>query len=108
MGWAIILLLALAAAAAVWPVARRDKGGLPGRVCLVWGWAILLLLALATAAAWGPFAGGDQGALHFRAAALLLAFAGYALQGRPQLEGRPKPPPERRAVAESEFAAARE
>ena len=42
------------------------------------------------------------------AAALLLALAGYSLQGRPQLAGQPKPPPERQEVAESEFAATRE
>ena len=72
------------------------------------GWAVILFLALATAAALWPFVRGDKGALQFLAAALLLALAGYSLQGRPQLEGAPKPPPERREVAESEFAASRE
>lgn len=72
------------------------------------GWAIILVLALAAGAALWPFVRGDKGALQFLAAALLLALAGYSLQGRPQLEGKPKPPPERSEVAESEFAATRE
>jgi cytochrome c-type biogenesis protein CcmH len=72
------------------------------------GWAILLLLTLATAGALWPVVRGDKGAIQFLAAALLLALAGYALQGRPQLQGAPKAPPERQEVPESEFAAARQ
>jgi cytochrome c-type biogenesis protein CcmH len=72
------------------------------------GWVVILVLALATGAGLWPFVRSDKGALQFVAAALLLALSGYALQGRPELEGRPKPPPERREVAESEFAATRE
>lgn len=72
------------------------------------GWAILLILALAAAIGLWPFFRGDKGALQFLAAAILLAFAGYSLQGRPDLEGSPKPPPERKAVKESEFASSRE
>ena len=72
------------------------------------GWLIILILAVATFAAMWPFVRSDKGALQFLAAALLLALAGYSLQGRPQLAGQPKPPPERQEVAESEFAATRE
>ena len=72
------------------------------------GWVIMLGLAVATAAALWRFVGKDQAALQFLGAALLLALAGYAWQGRPQLEGRPKPPPARGQVAESEFATMRE
>lgn len=72
------------------------------------GWIIILVLALAAFAGLWRFVRSDKGALQFLAAALLLALAGYSLQGRPQLEGQPKPPPERREVAESEFAERRE
>ena len=72
------------------------------------GWIVMLVLALATGAGLWRFARGDTAALQFLGAALLLALAGYAWQGRPDLEGRPKPPPERTMVPESEFAATRE
>jgi cytochrome c-type biogenesis protein CcmH len=72
------------------------------------GWAIIFVLAVATLGALWRFMRADRGAIQFLAAALLLALAGYSLQGRPQLAGQPKPPPERREVAESEFAATRE
>ncbi|HET9427519.1 MAG TPA: tetratricopeptide repeat protein [Allosphingosinicella sp.] len=72
------------------------------------GWLIILVLALATFGGLWSFVRRDRGALQFLAAALLLALAGYSLQGRPQLAGQPKPPPERQEVAESEFAATRE
>ena len=72
------------------------------------GWLIIILLAIATFAGLWPFVRRDKGAFQFLAAALLLALAGYSLQGRPQLDGQPKPPPERVEVAESEFAATRE
>ena len=77
-------------------------------VFLTMGWAIILFMAVVVFAGLWPFVRRDKGALQFLAAALLLALAGYSLQGRPQLEGQPKPPPERRQVAESEFAATRE
>ncbi|HVQ08539.1 MAG TPA: tetratricopeptide repeat protein [Allosphingosinicella sp.] len=54
------------------------------------GWLAMILLALALAAALFPFARRDLGALQFLAAALLLALAGYAWQGRPGEPGRPK------------------
>ncbi|HWT13190.1 MAG TPA: tetratricopeptide repeat protein [Allosphingosinicella sp.] len=72
------------------------------------GWIAMLVLALATAAALWRFARHDRAVLQFLGAALLLALAGYAWQGRPGLEGRPKPPPVRGQAAESEFAATRE
>ena len=58
------------------------------------GWLIILVLAIATFGGLYPFVRRDKGALQFVAAALLLALAGYALQGRPNLAGQPKPPPE--------------
>jgi cytochrome c-type biogenesis protein CcmH len=54
------------------------------------GWIVMLLLALALLAALFPFARRDKGALQFLAAALLLALAGYAWQGRPDEPGSPK------------------
>ena len=72
------------------------------------GWVILAVLALATAAGLWRFAGRDKAALQFLGAALLLALAGYAWQGRPALGGRPKPPPLREQLPDSEFAQTRE
>lgn len=72
------------------------------------GWAIVFLLALATAAALWPFVRRDVGAMQFLGAALLLAIAGYFWQGHPGFAGRPKAPPERGTVPESEFARTRE
>ena len=72
------------------------------------GWLTILVLALATLAALWRFLRVDKGALQFLGATLFLALAGYALQGRPHLGGKPKPPPERQEVPESEFAATRE
>ncbi|MEA3012637.1 MAG: hypothetical protein QOD42_1182 [Sphingomonadales bacterium] len=54
------------------------------------GWIAMILLALALLAALFPFARRDKGALQFLAAALLLALAGYAWQGRPDEPGSPK------------------
>ena len=48
-----------------------------------------------------------SGRAAFLGAALLLALAGYAWQGRPALEGSPKRPPERQRLPDSEFAATR-
>jgi cytochrome c-type biogenesis protein CcmH/NrfG len=42
--------------------------------------------------------------LQLLAAALLIAFAGYAWQGRPSLAGKPVPPPVRQKLPDSEFA----
>jgi cytochrome c-type biogenesis protein CcmH len=72
------------------------------------GWVLMLGLALATGAALWRFLAVDKAALQLLAAALLLAIAGYAWHGRPELAGRPKPPPARQQLAESEFAATRE
>lgn len=72
------------------------------------GWIIILVLAVATGAALWRFVTVDRAALQFLAAALLLALAGYAWQGRPALGGRPKPAPERQQLADSAFAETRE
>jgi cytochrome c-type biogenesis protein CcmH/NrfG len=68
----------------------------------------MLLLAVATGVGLWRFARRDMGALQFLGAALLLALAGYAWQGRPALEGRPKPPPARQEIPDSGFAETRE
>lgn len=72
------------------------------------GWLIMVALALAVGGALWRFAARDKAALQFLGAALLLALAGYAWQGRPGLAGRPKPPPVREQHADSEFAQTRE
>ncbi|MFN3388006.1 MAG: tetratricopeptide repeat protein [Allosphingosinicella sp.] len=64
------------------------------------GWLIVLLLAAAAFAAIWRYGRLDRGGLQLTAAALLLALAGYAWQGRPMLEGTssraiaPRPLPE--------------
>lgn len=72
------------------------------------GWLILLVMALLIFAALWPFIGKDKGAIQFLAAALLVALAGYAWQGRPGLAGSPKAAPERIAQNDGEFARLRE
>lgn len=67
------------------------------------GWLVILILALLTLAALWYFV-RDRAAVQFLGAALLLALAGYAWQGNPGMEGRPKPPPLRETVPDSEFA----
>lgn len=71
------------------------------------GWLILLLLGGATLLVLWRFAGVRGAPLQFLAAALLLAGAGYAWQGRPGMVGSPKPPPARQQLPDSEFAEAR-
>ncbi|MDQ4086793.1 MAG: tetratricopeptide repeat protein [Pseudomonadota bacterium] len=71
------------------------------------GWLLMMGLALATGAGLWRWVRRDTAALQFLGAALLLALAGYAWQGRPGFEGRPKPPPARGEVADSEFAQTR-
>jgi cytochrome c-type biogenesis protein CcmH len=71
------------------------------------GWIAMAALALATGAGLWRFAGRDKAALQFLGAALLLALAGYAWQGRPALGGSPKPPPARQRLPDSEFASTR-
>ena len=72
------------------------------------GWVQFLFVALLLFAALWRFARLDSAALQFLGAALLLALAGYAWQGRPALEGRPKPPPERQRLPDSAFAQTRQ
>jgi cytochrome c-type biogenesis protein CcmH len=72
------------------------------------GWAILLLLALGAFAAIWRFGRLDRAGLQLLAAALLLALAGYAWQGRPGLAGSPKAPPAMVEVPDSAFAAMRQ
>ena len=71
------------------------------------GWAIMVVLALATGAGLWRWVRGDPAALQFLAAALLLALAGYAWQGRPGFDGRPKAPAVRGEIEDSEFAKTR-
>ena len=71
------------------------------------GWLAILILALLTFGGLWFFV-RDKAAVQLLGAALLIALAGYAWQGRPGLAGRPKAPAERQQVAESEFAAMRQ
>jgi len=70
----------------------------------VMAWVVMILLALLVGAALWRWARPEPAALQLVAAALLVALAGYAWQGRPGLEGRPKPPPERGSLPDSGFA----
>ena len=72
------------------------------------GWAILLAMALLVLGLLWRVARLDGTALQFVAAALLLAMAGYAWQGRPGLAGKPVAPPAREALPDSDFAKSRE
>ena len=72
------------------------------------GWVIFLFLALVVLALLWKVARFDLAALQFLGAALLLALAGYAWQGRPGLAGAPKAPPERQRVPDSDFAETRQ
>jgi cytochrome c-type biogenesis protein CcmH/NrfG len=54
------------------------------------GWLILLLLALLLFVALWKFARLETGPLQLLLATMLIAFAGYAWQGRPALEGAPR------------------
>jgi cytochrome c-type biogenesis protein CcmH/NrfG len=54
------------------------------------GWFIILIVALIVFAALWHFAKLERGPLQFVLAALLLAMAGYAWQGRPNLDGAPR------------------
>lgn len=71
------------------------------------GWVLFLFVALVLFAALWRFGRMDAGGLQFLGAALLLALAGYAWQGRPELEGSPKRPPERQRLPDSDFAETR-
>jgi cytochrome c-type biogenesis protein CcmH len=72
------------------------------------GWVMMLAIAAVTGAGLWWALRPDKAVTQFLAAALLLALSGYALQGRPDQEGRPKRPPERQAIPESAFAQTRE
>ncbi|HEY0325987.1 MAG TPA: tetratricopeptide repeat protein, partial [Allosphingosinicella sp.] len=69
------------------------------------GWVVMLVLALLVAAGLWRWIRGDMGMIQFLGAALLLALAGYAWQGRPGLAGAPKaPPPPTQQQPDSAFA----
>jgi cytochrome c-type biogenesis protein CcmH/NrfG len=70
-------------------------------------WIVMLLLAAAVFVAVWRFGRLDRAGLQILGAALLLAVAGYAWQGRPDLAGSPKRPVEHKAVPESAFASMR-
>jgi cytochrome c-type biogenesis protein CcmH/NrfG len=71
------------------------------------GWIVMAALAAALGAALWRFAGFRGPALQLLAAAMLLAMAGYAWQGRPALGSQPKQAGERQKVPETPFAALR-
>jgi cytochrome c-type biogenesis protein CcmH len=71
------------------------------------GWLLFLGLGLVLFGLLWRFARFDTAALQFLGAALLLALAGYAWQGQPALEGRPKAPPESVRLPDSDFAETR-
>jgi cytochrome c-type biogenesis protein CcmH len=71
------------------------------------GWLILILLALAAFVAIWRFARLDGAGLQLLAAALLLALAGYAWQGRPGLAGSPRAAAVRPPAPQTAFAALR-
>jgi cytochrome c-type biogenesis protein CcmH len=73
----------------------------------VTGWVVMAALALLTGGGLFVFLRRDKGALQFAGAALLLALAGYAWQGRPGQSGAPRSAPERVQRPDSEFAKAR-
>ncbi len=72
------------------------------------GWLVMAMLALAALAAVWRFGRLDGAGVQLLAAALLLAFAGYAWQGRPGLAGSPKRPPASQEVPDSAFAQMRQ
>ena len=71
------------------------------------GWFVLLAMALLLFAALWRFGRLESGPLQFLLSALLLALAGYAWQGAPDLAGNPKKPAARAAAAPGPFAAMR-
>jgi cytochrome c-type biogenesis protein CcmH/NrfG len=71
------------------------------------GWLLLLLIAAVVFGLLWRFGRFDRAALQLLAAALLVASAGYAWQGRPSLGGKPVPPPVRQSLPNSDFADAR-
>jgi cytochrome c-type biogenesis protein CcmH len=71
------------------------------------GWLLLLVLALIVLAGLWKFGGVRGNALQLLAAAMFVAAAGYAWQGRPGLGGKPVPPPVRQELPDSAFAETR-
>lgn len=71
------------------------------------GWLTLIVLALLVFAALWWFV-KDKAARQLLGAALFVALAGYAWQGRPGLAGSPKAPPTRQPMEESQFAQLRQ
>ena len=67
------------------------------------GWITILIFAVVVFAGLWWFVRGTA-ARQLVGAALFVALAGYAWQGRPGLAGSPKAPPARQQVPESEFA----
>jgi cytochrome c-type biogenesis protein CcmH/NrfG len=72
------------------------------------GWILMLLFGLAVLGALWRFGRFDRTALQLLGAALLVAMAGYAWQGRPGLPGKPVPPPVRQDLPDTAFAETRE
>lgn len=68
------------------------------------GWVIMAVMALAVGLGLWRWFRRDMGALQFLGAALLLALAGYAWQGRPGLAGTPKDPGVDQNRPDSDFA----
>ena len=71
------------------------------------GWVLFFFVALLVFAALWKLGKFDAASLQFLGAALLLALSGYAWQGRPELPGRPKPPPSKQRLPDSDFAETR-
>lgn len=67
------------------------------------GWVLLVVLALAVFLALWRVAGFNRVALQLLASALLIGIAGYAVQGRPGLIGKPASPPAGREQSSSGF-----
>ena len=68
------------------------------------GWVIMLALAVLLLLGLWRWVGKDAGALQFLGAAVLLALAGYAWQGRPSLAGAPKAAQAEAPRPKSDFA----
>jgi cytochrome c-type biogenesis protein CcmH/NrfG len=72
------------------------------------GWLLILVLAAVVLLGLWRIAHFGRAPLQLVAAALLVAMAGYAWQGRPGLAGSPAPPPASQELPDTAFAATRE